>query len=209
MLNRPCGCGARGRHKPTCILSTNNNDVKESKEVDSFFGGGVPFDGLTREVYEKRKREEYEKSLPHIHWSSKKTRQTTVENRIKNLAKRRKTFFLTVDEKYDWIVVSGVNVSWTREATEMYGYEKSETQKARDIQAFGKANKHFSIGGITTVLPFFSAYSGENGVPFESWLSPSFALDKHATHCSGAVCDWDHGVKLGEPDPTKKRRKRK
>lgn len=203
---RACGCSDRGRHQRECTLHVG----KESKntEVDSFFGEGVPFNGLSRKVYEKLKREEYEKSLPHIEWSSTKTRQATVENRIRNFVKRRRTFFLTVDEKYDWIVVSGVTVGWTREATEMYGYNKSETQQAREKNAFGKATKHSGIGGIANVLPFFSAYRGENGIPFESWLSPSFALDRHATHCSGAICDWDHGVKLGEPDPTKKRRRR-
>jgi len=170
---RACGCSDRGRHQRECTLHVN-------KKVDLVFG---------EEAY-------VTPTIPHIEWSSTKTRQATVENRIKTLVKRRKSFYLTIDTKYDWYIVGGTYAAWTKRASRIYGYQTA-TQK-----------KSSGIGAIGNLLPFLSGYRGELGIAFESWLSPSYALDSHATHCSGAVCDWEHGVKLGEPDLTKKRRRR-
>jgi len=168
---RACGCSDRGRHQRDCTLHVTKKTLVLGEE------------------------EYITPTTPHLEWSSTKTRQTTVENRIKNYVRRRKSFYLTVDEKYDWYVSNGTYVSWTKNASSTYGYQTLDNIKS-------------GIGAIGNVLPFFSGYRGELGIPFESWLSPSYALDRHSTHCSGATCGWSHGVSLGEPDPTKKRRRR-
>ena len=170
---RACGCNDRGRHQRECTLHISN------KKLDLVFG---------EEAY-------VAPIIPHIEWSSTKTRQTTVENRIRTFVRRRKSFYLTVDDKYDWYVSNGSYVFWTKEASNTYGYETSTQKKS-------------GIGAIGNILPFFSGYRGDLGIAFESWVSPSYALDRHAKNCSGATCAWNHGVKLGEPDPTKKRRHR-
>ena len=77
---RNCGCGERGRHKPTCKLSTT---VKKS---------GNPYKGKTTasSLYHAG----YGKP-PHLEWYPDKAKQKTVENRISRLVKRYRAFYLT------------------------------------------------------------------------------------------------------------------
>ena len=169
---RACGCNDRGRHQRECNLHVNKKSLVLGE--DAYV---VPI-------------------IPTIEWDSTKTRQTTIENRIRNFVKRNKSFYLTIDNKYDWYVSGGTYASWTKSASRTYGYE-TPSQK-----------RNPGIGAIGNLLPFFSGYRGELGIAFESWLSPNYALDRHATHCSGARCEWNHGTAVGEPDLTKKRRRR-
>ena len=79
MANRPCGCGARGRHKSTCGLRSASTIQKEVL-VDA-------------DIYHR----------PTLAWSFNKTKQSTVEKRIMKLVNKKNAFYLTVTKPDDTI----------------------------------------------------------------------------------------------------------
>ena len=76
---RTCGCGERGRHKPTCTLSSTVESVKDEYE------GKTDSQSLYYSGYGKP---------PTLTWYPNRERQRTVENRIVKLVGRYKSFYL-------------------------------------------------------------------------------------------------------------------
>ena len=92
---RNCGCDDRGRHKRTCQIHIQR---KEKEEVDT--------DGNVYKPYkEGDDKNEHIHNLfirgygkpAYVEWYPSKTRQSTVENRIKRYVKRYKAFYLTTN----------------------------------------------------------------------------------------------------------------
>ena len=76
---RTCGCGIRGRHKPTCSLSDRAVPIVNEYE------GKTDIHSLYYAAYGKP---------PTLSWYPNKERQRTVENRITKLVRRYKPFYL-------------------------------------------------------------------------------------------------------------------
>ena len=161
---RTCGCGKRGRHKPTCIEITKPKIVIEKpKSLPRSCGCGTrgrhkkecslrpspPTDNIIHEetlestsLY-KLYIQGYGKP-PHLTWFRTKSRQITVERRINSLVRRNKAFYLKiVDEDEVWFVDAG---NWTSR-----------------ISSEGKYNL---IGHIKNILPFLH---GVHPIPWGEW----------------------------------------
>ena len=98
---RTCGCGERGRHKPTCTLSSTVESVKDEYE------GKTDMQSLYYSAYGKP---------PTLTWYPNKERQATVENRIIRLVKRYKAFYLNTtsldnNKEETWFIDGGNWVS--------------------------------------------------------------------------------------------------
>ena len=98
---RTCGCGERGRHKPTCTLSSMPTDVINE------YAGRTDMQGLYYAAYGKP---------PTLTWHPNRERQRTVENRIIKLVRRYKPFNLNTtsldgNQEETWYVDGGNWVS--------------------------------------------------------------------------------------------------
>ena len=98
---RTCGCGERGRHKPTCTLSSMPKDVVNE------YAGRTDMQGLYYAAYGKP---------PTLTWYPNKERQRTVENRIIKLVRRYKPFYLNTTsldnvQEETWYIDAGNWVS--------------------------------------------------------------------------------------------------
>ena len=94
---RTCGCGERGRHKPICSLSDR------VKPTINEYEGKTDMKSLYYSAYGKP---------PTLTWYPNKERQKTVENRIIKLVKRYKAFYLITNsldtgEEETWYVDGG------------------------------------------------------------------------------------------------------
>ena len=134
MTNRPCGCGARGRHKPICTLA-NTVVVKEKPVVVDDIEEPITNDP---NVYMLYLHEKYYGKIPYLSWVFGKDRQATTEKRIASLLKKNKPLHLqvvTVDgQKEDWYIDSGNHISL-----------KNEDGKYKDL-----------LGNAYNVLPFLT-----------------------------------------------------
>ena len=132
MGKRTCGCGERGRHKPTCsLLPVSQIQLKEEETLS--VSNDTDF---MRQLYNK-----YYGKPPELEWSFLKERQATVEKRIKRLVIKMKPFYLTVTKPDDtieeWFIDGG---NW-----------------ASAKQANGKY--HGMVGHINNLLPFIKGRS--------------------------------------------------
>ena len=98
---RTCGCGERGRHKPTCTLSSMPKDVINE------YADRTDLQGLYYAAYGKP---------PTLTWYPNRKRQRTVENRIIRLVRRYKAFYLNTisldgNQEETWYVDGGNWVS--------------------------------------------------------------------------------------------------
>ena len=103
MANRPCGCGARGRHKATC--SVKSVSIPQTHE-DS--------DEIYTDAYGHP---------PKLAWSFNKGRQATVEKRLKRFIDKKKPFYLAVtkpDETIENWFIDGGNWTTTQQADGRY-----------------------------------------------------------------------------------------
>ena len=102
MGKRSCGCGERGRHKPTCSLKAVSTVQIKEEEILSI-KDDVDF---MRQLYNK-----YYGKPPKLEWSFIKERQATVEKRIKRLVIKMKPFYLTVTKPdaviEEWFIDGG------------------------------------------------------------------------------------------------------
>jgi len=127
-MARPCGCGDRGRHKPTCDLASppKAKVIKEPRACGcSALGrhkkecGTVSAVPIPMEVMEDDEvlslgggndDEEVEWIRPTLTWLPDKKRQKTVEKRIRSLMRRRRSFYLDTinfdNERETWFVDS-------------------------------------------------------------------------------------------------------
>ena len=127
-MARPCGCGDRGRHKPTCDLASppKAKVIKEPRACGcSALGrhkkecGTVSAVPILMEVMEDDEvlflggandDEEVEWIRPTLTWLPDKKRQKTVEKRIRSLMRRRRSFYLDTinfdSERETWFVDS-------------------------------------------------------------------------------------------------------
>jgi len=164
---RTCGCGKRGRHKPTCSETGKPNPVIEkSISLPRSCGCGTrgrhkkecalrPSTPTKDIVHEKTLESKNLHKLyiqgygkpPHLTWFRNKSRQVTVERRIGNLVRRYKAFYLkTADEDEFWFIDGG---NWTSK-----------------ISSEGKYN---SIGHIKNILPFLN---GARPMIWGDWNKP-------------------------------------
>ena len=155
MADRPCGCGARGRHKPTCALANTvavkEKTVVQARTCECSTRGRHSKNCITLQVddieepitndpnvYMLYLHEKYYGKIPHLSWVFNKDRQVTTEKRIASLLKKNKPLHLqvvTVDgQKEDWYIDSGNHVSL-----------KNEDGKYKDL-----------IGNAYNVLPFLT-----------------------------------------------------
>ena len=160
---RTCGCGERGRHKPTCNLVTivNPKIKREARTCGCGERGrhkkectSRPPEILTpKNIEPKCTRTSldtetlYYKAYgkpPQITWFRSKSRQTTVETRIKKLVKRYKAFYLSIaDENEVWYIDGG---NW---AFRIHGNKKYNL-----------------IGHIKNIIPFLG---GKHPIAWGDW----------------------------------------
>ena len=141
MANRPCGCGERGRHKPTCNLAgvTKPKVIREPRTCGCGESGRhKPTCSLTTTL--KPVADEYEgktdiKSLVHsaygkpptLTWYPNREHQRTVENRIIRLVGRYRSFYLNTLSVYTgeletWYIDGG---NWAHVNDKLIGHIKN------------------------------------------------------------------------------------
>ena len=148
---RTCGCGKRGRHKPTCIESTKPKLVIEKAvTLPRSCGCGargrhkkecslIPEPTNITELY----YDAYGKP-PQVTWFRNKSRQTTIERRIKSLVRRYKAFYLTIADGDEVWYIDGGN--WAHQI-----YDN---------------NKYNLIGHIKNLIPFLG---GKRPIAWGEW----------------------------------------
>lgn len=121
---RTCGCGERGRHKKECTSKPiETKHIEKSLKALYYEGYGKP---------------------PRITWYRSKSRQATIERRIKSLVRRYKPFYLTIeDEEEVWYIDGG---NWTH-------------------QIYNN-NKYNLIGHIKNLIPFLG---GKRPIAWGDW----------------------------------------
>jgi len=119
---RNCGCNNKGRHRRTCKMHIQ---TKQKEEVNTI--------GNIHETHSESNSEKQSLSnlyiqaygkTPHVKWYPNKTRQSTIENRIKRYVKRFKAFYITTtsldkdsDNTETWYVDGG-NWAFKKELNE-------------------------------------------------------------------------------------------
>ena len=124
---RTCGCGERGRHIKECTSKLiEPKHTKRSLRT------------LYHETYGKP---------PRLTWHRSKSRQATIERKIKSLVRRYKSFYLTIaNEDEIWYIDGG---NWTYQV---------------------HPNKKYSlIGHIKNLVPFLD---GSRPIAWGSWNNP-------------------------------------
>ena len=109
---RTCGCGKRGRHKPTCTLSIMVKPVIDEYE------GKTDLQSLYYSGYGQP---------PILTWYPNKEYQRTIENRIIRLVRRYKAFRLNTtsldgNQEETWYVDAG---NWASVNGKMIGHIKN------------------------------------------------------------------------------------
>lgn len=123
---RTCGCGKRGRHKPTCAEANQTVTViKKTPSIPRSCGCGargrhkptcetliktvITYEGAT----DIHSLVTYGYGIPpHLSWYPHKARQKTIENRLSRLVRRYKAFYLTTtsldsNEEETWYIDAG------------------------------------------------------------------------------------------------------
>ena len=173
---RTCGCGKRGRHKPTCSETGKPTQVIKKSIVPSRSCGcgtrgrhkkECALRQLDKTIQIIPELNSESKSLyelyisgygkpPSLSWYPNKTRQRTVERRIGKLVSRYKAFYLTTittssldnpsAEKETWFIDGG---NW--------------------ISKMSSEGKYNLVGHVKNVLPFLQ---GSNPIPWGDWDKP-------------------------------------
>jgi len=133
---RNCGCDDRGRHKKTCQVHIQRKEKEEVNAVGNIYKPYKEGDDPDEYLYHLY-IQGYGKP-PRLEWYPSKTRQSTMENRIKRYVKRFKAFHLTTtsldkdsDEVETWYVDGG---NWV--------YKKTDNQY------------NILVGHVKNCLPF-------------------------------------------------------
>ena len=142
-MKRPCGCGERGRHKPTCnLVGTVKSKVKIEPRTCGCGERGRHKPDCSLSIRVEPKVNEYEgktdvQSLyysaygkpPTLTWYPNKQRQRTIENRITKLVKRYKAFYLNTlsletGENEHWYIDGG-NWVYNNDTKKLIGHVKN------------------------------------------------------------------------------------
>ena len=140
-MKRPCGCGERGRHKPTCNLVGVTKPIvkRESRTCgcgergrhrpECSLGEGAKF--IVNEYAGKTDTESLYYSgygkPPTLTWYPNRERQRTIENRILKLVRRYKAFYLNTtsldgNQEETWYIDGG---NWVSINNEFIGHIKN------------------------------------------------------------------------------------
>ena len=123
---RTCGCGKRGRHKPTCAEANKTTTVvKKAPTLPRSCGCGARGRHKIECILSNKSPPIYEGATdihslvtygygipPHLSWYPHKGRQKTIENRLIRLVRRYKAFYLTTtsldsNEEETWYIDAG------------------------------------------------------------------------------------------------------
>ena len=136
MGKRTCGCGERGRHKPTCNL-TSVRIVQIHEEELAVENKLVTMTQIYNKYYGKP---------PELAWSFTKKRQAVVEKRIIKLVNKLKPFYLTVTTPEatieEWFIDGGNWVS----AKQTDGKYRGLVGHIKNLLPFIKGRSLFSSG---------------------------------------------------------------
>ena len=138
---RICGCGKRGRHKPTCAEANKTTTVvKKAPTLPRSCGCGARGKHKLECILSNKSVSIYEgptdiHSLviygygipPHLYWYPHKDRQKTIENRLIRLVRRYKAFYLNTtsldnNQEETWYIDGG---NWVSVNNEFIGHIKN------------------------------------------------------------------------------------